>query len=129
MHFQISNTLLFNLKRTHYNGNIYSYVSCELEFWIILKFTAAGLIEYLNAISVFKPNLDGVLRETKSYTNSKLFYFRITNTFFSTTLGTNKHAVNRFLYPFCVPGKGFFFVGRWERHCLICRLQMRPTLP
>jgi len=49
------------------------------------------------------------------YQLETVLYFRIANTFFSTTLGTNKHVVNRFLYPFCVPGKGFFFVGRWER--------------
>lgn len=69
-------------------------------------------------ISIFKhlQRQDGVVcaREYNEivYRLETVLYFRITNTFFSTTLGTNKHAVNRFLCPFCAYlAKGSFFLS------------------
>lgn len=82
-------------------------ISHEPQFKFILKFSASSLIEHSNMISVFKHLVDGVLRVTKSYTRN-CSTFSNNKHFFSTTLGTNKHAINRFLYPFVYLAQGSF---------------------
>lgn len=121
---------------------IWRDISRDPQFKFLLKFSA---IEFdWTYILVFEHDIRfqtlaaagrGSPREYNEiiYRLETVLYFRITNTFFSTTLGTNKHAVNRFLCPFCayVPGKGFFFyfVGRWERIALYADCRCASHIP
>lgn len=101
-----------NSRRRHTRSTFISRVPRLEE--VLLKFSASILIErwyFRRTRYPFSNTLTGSSEQRNRIPTSKyVLHFRITNTFFSTTLGTNKHVVNRFLYPFCVPGKGFFFV-------------------